>query len=345
MARRLIVALFAVAVAALLPGAIAVARADTVADFYRGKTINLYIGTTPGGGYDLYARLVARFMGAHIPGKPAIVPRSMPGAGTRTAAGYVYNVVAKDGLSLNASEQALALEQALGDETMQFDTAKFNWIGSPDSDNKVVVTWHTSGIASVEDAKGRDIPMGATSDTTSSQYMLAMNALIGTRFKVIYGYPGGNEINLAMEKGEVAGRGSSSWATWKARPDVIRDRKLNVLVQIGLSKGADLPQVPLLMELAGNDEDRAILKLLSAPSAIGHPLVTSPGVPAERVAALREAFDATMKDPAFLDEARRARFEIDPVSGAGLEKIAAEILSSPKPIRDRLGSIILVRKR
>ena len=321
------------------------ALADPVEDFYRGKTVNLYIGTTPGGGYDIYARLVARFMGAHIPGKPLIVPRSMPGAGTRTAAGYVYNVAAKDGLSLNASEQALALEQALGDETMQFDMSQVNWIGSPDSDNKVVVTWHTSGIATVDDAKAHEVPMGATSDTTSSQYLRAMNALAGTRFKIIHGYPGGNEINLAMEKGEVAGRGSSSWATWKARPNLVSERTINVLVQIGLTKSADLPLVPLLMDLAANDEDRAILKLLSAPSAIGHPLTTSPGVPADRVKALRDAFDATMKDSAFLDEARRAKLEIDPVGGIGLARIAAEILSSPKPIRDKLASIILVRKR
>jgi tripartite-type tricarboxylate transporter receptor subunit TctC len=284
-------------------------------------------------------------MGAHIPGKPTIVPRSMPGAGTRTAAGYVYNVVAKDGLSLNASEQALTLEQALGDETMQFDTTQFNWIGSPDSDNKVVVTWHTSGVATVEDARAREVAMGATSDTTSSQYLRAMNALAGTRFKIIHGYPGGNEINLAMEKGEVAGRGSSSWATWKARPDTLRDGNVNVLVQIGLSKSADLAQVPLLTDLAASDEDRAVLRLLSAPSAIGHPLTTSPGVPAERVKALRDAFDATLKDPAFLQEARRAKLEIDPTPGVELARIAAEILSSPKPIRDKLASIVVVRRR
>src|SRR5262245_10587462 len=159
--RRLGAGALAAAAAIALSGT---ALADPVADFYRGKSINLYIGTTAGGGYDIYARLVARFMGGHIPGKPMIVPRSMPGAGTRNAAGYVYNVVPKDGLSLNASEQALALEQALGDETMAFDMAQVNWIGSPDSDNKVVVTWHTSGIATIEDAKAQEVVMGATSD-------------------------------------------------------------------------------------------------------------------------------------------------------------------------------------
>ena len=320
-------------------------QADPIEDFYRGKTINLYIGTTPGGGYDLYARFVARFMGAHIPGNPLILPRNMPGAGSRTAAGYVYTVAAKDGLSMGASEQALALEQALGDQTMQFDTSKFNWIGSPDSDNKVVTTWFTSGVKTIEDAKHQDVLMGASSDTTSSQYLNAMNALVGTRFKIIRGYPGGNEINLAMEKGEVAGRGSASWATWKAKPDVLRDHKINVLVQVGFSKAPDLPEVPLLLELAGNSDDNTILRLLSAPSAIGHPLFTSPGVPIERVNALRVAFEATMKDPEFLDEAKRIRLEVNPMSGKGLQGIVADILSAPQPVKDRLASIILDRRR
>jgi tripartite-type tricarboxylate transporter receptor subunit TctC len=321
------------------------ARADPVEDFYKGKTISLYIGTTAGGGYDVYARIVARFLGAHIPGKPVIVPRNMPGAGSRTAAGYVANVVAPDGLSLEASEQALTLEQALGDGAMQFDMAKFNWIGSPNADNKTVTTWQTSGVKTIEEAKTRDVVMGATSDTTSTQYLRAMNALIGTRFKIIHGYPGGNEVNLAMEKGEVDGRGSASWALWKSKPDLLRDHKLNVLVQIGFNKAPELPDVPLLMDLAGNPDDHAVLRLLSAPSAIGHPIVTSPGVPMERVKALREAFEATMKDPAFIEEAKRAKLDIDPVLGGALAKIAADILSSPQPIKDRLASIIIVKER
>jgi tripartite-type tricarboxylate transporter receptor subunit TctC len=340
--RRQLVALHAVLVVVIATPV----HADPVEDFYRGKTISLYIGTTAGGGYDLYARFVARFMGAHIPGNPAIVPRNMPGAGSRTAAGYVYTVAAKDGLSLGAAEQAQALEQALGDQTIQFDTSKFNWIGSPNSDNKVVTTWFTSGVRTIEDAKRQDVLMGAsTSDTTSTQYINAMNALVGTRFKIIRGYPGGNEINLAMEKGEVAGRGSASWATWKAKPDVLRDQKINVLVQIGFTRAPELPDVPLLMELAANSDDHAVLRLLSAPSAIGHPIFTSPGTPIERVNALRAAFDATMKDPQFLDEAKRSKLEVSPVSGKTLSEIVTDILSAPEPIKDRLGSIILDAKR
>jgi tripartite-type tricarboxylate transporter receptor subunit TctC len=336
---------FSLALVATLATAIYPAAADPVEDFYKGKTISLYIGTTAGGGYDVYARFVARFLGAHIPGKPVIVPRNMPGAGSRTAAGYVANVAPPDGLSLEASEQALTLEQALGDGAIQFDMAKFNWIGSPNADNKTVTTWHTSGVKTIEEAKARDVVMGATSDTTSTQYLRAMNALIGTRFKIIHGYPGGNEVNLAMENGEVDGRGSASWALWKSKPDLLRDHKLNVLVQIGFNKAPELPEVPLLMDLAANPDDHAVLRLLSAPSAIGHPLVTSPGVPMERVKALRDAFEATMKDPAFLNEAKRSKLDIDPVSGDALSRIAAGILSSPQPIKDRLASIIQVKER
>jgi tripartite-type tricarboxylate transporter receptor subunit TctC len=319
-------------------------RAGAVEDFYSGKTVNLYIGAPSGGGYDIYARLVARHLGAHIPGKPLVVSRNMPGAGGRTSAGHVYNVAAADGLSLNASEQALALEQAIGDHKIPVDMSKFNWIGSPNSDNKVVTTWYTSGVRTIEDAKRQEVVMGATSNTTSAQYLKAMNAFIGTRFKIVYGYPGGNEVNLAVEKGEVAGRGSASWAIWKARPDVLRDHKLNVLVQVGFSKAPELPEVPLLMDLATNGEDRVILQLLSAPSAIGHPIVTSPEVPKERVDALRAAFDATMRDPAFLAEAKQARLDISPTSGAQLATMVGEILSAPRPARDRLGSIILGNK-
>ncbi|HWG05841.1 MAG TPA: tripartite tricarboxylate transporter substrate-binding protein [Beijerinckiaceae bacterium] len=321
----------------------AAANADSVEDFYRGKTVNFEIGDAPGGGYDIYAHFVARFLGAHIPGNPVVVARNMPGAGSRTAAGYVYKVAAPDGLTIGASEEALPLEQAVGDETIPFDTAKLNWIGSPDSDNKVVVTWFTSGVKTIEDAKNREVQMGASADTTSSQYMNAMNALIGTRFKIVYGYPGGGDINLAMERGEVAGRGSSSWATWKAKPEVLRDHKINVLVQIGFDKASGLEDVPLLIDLGGNADDREIFKLLSAPTAIGHPIFTSPGVPPERVNALRDAFDATMRDPAFIDEARKLKLDVQPTQGQKLQQIVADILSAPKPIRDRLAPIIITR--
>ena len=192
------------------------ASQQSVEDFYRGKKIDLIIGYSPGGTYDLYARLVARYLGNYIPGKPLIVPRNMPGAGSRTAATWVYNVAPKDGTVLATADQSLSLQQAAGDKRINFDTTKFIYIGNPNVENNTTATWHTSGIKTIDDAKSREVTMGATGGSTSSQYPKAMNALLGTSFKIILGYPGGNDINLAMERGEVEGRGSNSWASWKA---------------------------------------------------------------------------------------------------------------------------------
>jgi tripartite-type tricarboxylate transporter receptor subunit TctC len=229
----------------------------------------------------------------------------------------------------------------MGDKTLGFDTTKLIYIGNANVDNNTTVAWYTSGIKTIDDAKKRQVVVGATGGSTSSQYPKAMNALLGTKFKIIIGYPGGNDINLALEKGEVDVRGSNAWAAWKAtRPDWLRDKKINILVQIGLTKAPDLPDVPLLMELATNDEDRAVLKLLSASSTIGRPFFTSPGVPAERVKALRGAFDAMVKDPVFLAEAQKEGFDINPLSGEELQKIVEDIVATPKPIADRLLQII-----
>ena len=318
------------------------AHADAIEDFYRGKTIRMYINSTPGAGYDVYARLVGRHMGNHIPGKPTIVAQNMPGAGGRAAAGYIYNIAAKDGLSLAALNRSVALAQAMEDPGIMFDNAKLNWIGSPEFDNSTLATWHTSGVRTIEEAKVKEITVGTTGDGNSSIYPRAMNLVLGTKFKIIRGYPGGNEVNLAMESGEVGGRGDNVWGSWKsARPEWLSERKINILVQIGLKKVPDLPDVPLLLDLATNPDDHALLELLSAPPALGHPIVISPDVPAERVAALRAAFDAAMNDPALRDEAARIKRDINPVSGVELAKIVGDILATPKRVRDRLASMML----
>ena len=330
-------AAFAILLAAW-PGA---ASGQSVADFYRGKKIDLIIGYSSGGTYDLYARLVARHLGRHIPGNPLIVPRNMPGAGSRTAVTWVANIAPRDGTVLATADQSLSLQQAAGDQRIKFDTTKLIYIGNPNVENNTTVTWHASGIKTIEDAKRREVTMGATGGSTSSQYPKAMNALLGTKFKIILGYPGGNDINLAMERGEVDGRGSNSWASWKAtRPHWLAEKKINILVQIGLKKAPDLPDVPLLMELGTNAEDRALLRLLSASTEIGRPIFTTPGVPAERVAALRAAFDAMLRDKAFLDEAKRLNFDIDAVSGEAMQKLVAEIVGMPKAQGERLKQII-----
>jgi tripartite-type tricarboxylate transporter receptor subunit TctC len=314
--------------------------AQSVEGFYRGKKIDLIIGYSSGGTYDLYARLVARHLGNYIPGNPTIVPRNMPGAASRTAAAFVYNIAPKDGTVLATADQSLAVQQAMG-EKRNFDTTKFIYIGNPNSENNTTVTWHTSGVKTIEDAKRRQISIGATGSGTSAHYPKAMNALLGTKFKIIVGYPGGNDINLAMERGEVDGRGSNSWMSWKAtRADWLTEKKINILVQVGLSKAPDLPDVPLLTDLAANEEDRAVLTLLSASAAVGRPIFTTPEVPPDRVKALRDAFDRMVKDPAFIEQARKEHLEIEPVSGENLQKIVADIVKTPQPIAERLQKII-----
>ena len=332
------IAMLAASMLVLAPSAL---RADPVADFYKGKNITLYIGYTIGGGYDTYARLVGRHIGKHIPGNPTIVPKNTPGAGGRIAAAYVYNVAPKDGTALCTSDQSLALQQAFGDKGIKFDTTKFLYIGNPNAGNNVVTLWHTTGVKTVEDAKKKATILGATGRNTSAYYPMVMNALLGTQFRVLIGYRGGSHINLAMEKREVDGRGSNNWASWKStKRDWLRDKKINIIAQVGPKKEADLPNVPLLTDLAKNDEDRKVMALLSAPVAIGRPLFTTPNVPADRVKALREAFDKTMKDPAFVAEAKKIDLEIDPVSGAEMQKIVADIVATPKETVNKLFKII-----
>lgn len=317
------------------------AAAQTPEQFYENRKMDMVIGYSPGGTYDLYARLVARNLSNYIPGSPNIVPRNMPGGGSRTAVAWLVNVAPKDGSVLMTADQSLAIAQALGDPQVRVDVRQLNYIGNPARENNTTAAWHTSGIKTIQDAMEQEVTVGATGGSTSSQYPKAMNALVGTKFKIILGYPGGNDINLALERGEVAVRGSNSWGAWKAtRPDWLRDKKINILVQIGLAKADDLPDVPLLMDLAKNDEDRAVLRLLSSPTAIGRPVFTNPGVPEERVKFLRAAFDKMVKDPAFLAAAKKENFEIDPVSGEEMQKIVEEIVSAPEPVRKKLGEII-----
>jgi tripartite-type tricarboxylate transporter receptor subunit TctC len=313
----------------------------SVADFYKGKTIDLIIGYSPGATYDLYARLIARHLGDHIPGHPKIIPRNMPGGGSHIAVNYVSKIGPKDGTVIGTADQALPVEQAMGDKRLVVDVDKLNWIGNPIASNNTTVAWAASGIQTIDDVRKQKVAVGATGGSTSSQYPMVMNALLGTKFDVVLGYPGANDINLAMERGEVSAKGSDSWAAWKAtRPRWLTDHKINVLVQIGLTKNPEIGAVPLMMDLAKNDSDRAVLKLLSTSVVIGRPLFTAPGVPLERVAALRQAFDETMKDPALIAEAKSANMDLAPVSGERLQALVAETVATPKEISSRLVDII-----
>ncbi|SDG27661.1 Bug family tripartite tricarboxylate transporter substrate binding protein [Pelagibacterium luteolum] len=330
---------FGVLPAALLAGAPVMAQ-GSVEEFYAGKTIDMIIGYSPGGGYDQYARLVARHLGNYIPGNPEIVPRNMPGASSRLAAGYIYNVAPQDGTVLGTADQSLAVAQAMGDEALELDASGFGYIGSPAMENNVLITWHESGVETVDDAKETAIPIGATGGSTSSQYPTIMNELLGTRFEIITGYPGGNDINFAMESGEVSGRGSVNWASVKPL-GWYEEGLINVLVQIGLQSEADLTDVPLLYELTENEEDEQLLRLLSAPTAIGRPIFTTPNVPEERLQALRDAFDEMVADPAFIEAAANEGLGVIPVSGEQLQATVDEILATSPEVAARLGEFIV----
>jgi tripartite-type tricarboxylate transporter receptor subunit TctC len=308
-------------------------RADPVADFYHGKTVSLTIGTSTGNDYDFRSRLLARHLGRHIPGEPTIIPQNMPGVGGVKAANYLASIAPRDGSALHMIMSNMMSSQAIGAQGVQFDTRKFFWIGNTTSTPNVTVSWHTSGVTSIDQVKTKQLIVGAPGGTAGVIYVTAMNGLIGTKFKLVTGYPGGNEVNLAMERGEIDGRASNSWAAWKStHPDWIADKKIIVLVQIGLKRAPDLADVPLLFELAGNSIDRQVLTFLSADTAISRALVAAPDTPPERLAALRRAFDATMKDPEFLAEAEKSQMDIVPMTGGESQKIADSIVNTPPEI-------------
>jgi tripartite-type tricarboxylate transporter receptor subunit TctC len=324
-----------VAAAALALGMPAPASADEIADFYRGKRINLVIGYGTGGGYDLYARMLGRFLSEHIPGKPLIVAQNMPGAGSRGAANWLYNVAPRDGTVIATLSQTTPTDQALGQAGVQFDVRKFNWIGNMVVVNNLLFVSAKSGVATLEQAKMKALAIGATGASSPSVlYPQVSNNLLGTRFRIVTGYPSGGDINIAVERGEVDGRGSDSWASLKStRPDWLRDHTVNILFQVGTKREADLPDVPLWSELGQTGEQRTVLDILSGDVAVGRPILTAPGVAPERVQALRRAFDATLADPAFAAAAREAHMDFNPIGGEELQDVVGRIAgASPQAI-------------
>jgi tripartite-type tricarboxylate transporter receptor subunit TctC len=269
----------------------------------------------------------------------------MPGAGSRRAANWLYNAAPRDGTVIASLGQNTPADQALGAQGIQFDVRRFNWIGNMMVGNNTLAVWHTTNVRTIAAATGREIAIGATgANSTSVVYPQVANTMLGTKFKIIAGYRGGGDINLAMERGEVQGRGSNAWASWKSiKPDWVREAKINILFQIGLKREPDLPDVPLLAELAGSDDQRAVLQLISGEVAMGRPIVAPPGVPEARIAALRKAFDDTVADPRFVAEAAQRQMDLSPVGGPELQQIAAGIVgASPRTI-ERMKDAIAVR--
>jgi tripartite-type tricarboxylate transporter receptor subunit TctC len=316
--------------------------AQSVADFYRGKTITMAVGTSPGGDYDLRMRMVGRHIGRHIPGNPTVIATNMPGAGQMLVANWLANVAPKDGTSIVALSQNMAVNQATGASGVKYDVRQFNWIGNTTDTPNVINSWHTAGIKTIQDVMQRELVVGATGIASGSYlYPYALNQLVGTKFKIVTGYPGGNDVNLAMERGEVGGRGSNSWASWKStRPQWLAEKKIIILVQVGVKRNPDLADIPTMQDLAKNENDRQVLAFISADTAISRPLVTNNGMPADRVEALRRAFDATMKDPAFLAEAENSKTDINPMTGEEAQKIAEATISTPADVLARANALI-----
>jgi tripartite-type tricarboxylate transporter receptor subunit TctC len=294
-------------------------------DFYRGKRIELYVGSDVGGAYDGYARLLARHIGKHLPGNPGAIVKNMPGAGGMRLANYMYTLARPDGTEIAILNQGAAMSQALNESGVQYDARRMNWIGSTHSTVNVAFAWHTAPVKTIQDAQKQELIVGTTgAGSATSFYPELMNQFLGTKFKVIGGYKGNNDMMVAIERGEVNGRGAYNWANLRDQTDWVRDKKVNILVQMGAERAPDLPDVPLMHELAKNDADREVLEFVSLSPALGRPFVAPPGVPAERVDALRAAFHAAITDPDFLAEATKQRLEIEEVSG----KEVAEIIRS-----------------
>jgi tripartite-type tricarboxylate transporter receptor subunit TctC len=314
--------------------------AGNVADFYRGRIVNMEIGYSPGGGYDLYARTVARFLGKHIPGNPTIVPKNMEGAGSLRLANWLYSAAPKDGTEIGTIGRGIAFDPLLGNPGAEFDPLKLTWLGSANNEVSVCVSWYTSGITKFEDLYSKPMtdskPMtvggtGGGSDTDVFPHVL--NGVLGTKMKIVSGYPGGNNISLAMERGEVQGRCGWSWSSVVAtHSDWIRQHKINVLAQLSLSKHPDLPNVPLIMDLAKTAEQKQILKVIFARQVMGRPYLAPPDLPSDRARALQQAFMDTMKDADFLAEAKQEKLEINPVPGAEVEQVLKDAYQTPKAV-------------
>jgi len=304
------------------------ALADDVGDFYAGKQIRLIVATPPGGPYDSYARLLARHLGKHIAGSPAIVVENMAGATGMRAAKYLYDIAPQDGTVLGNLHNMIALIQALGQSTVKLDPAAFNWIGNMTREVGDVIVSTKSPVKTIDDARRVEITMGGAGPMSlGAIYPRVMNRVLGTKFRLITGYDGANGVAHALEEGEVQGDAGDTWfAGWGRTYDWYKAGKIRVIVQIG-TRSPDLPGVPLLPELARNDGERQLLELFSTPYVIGKPTAVGPKVPAARVAALRKAYAATMGDPDFLADAKRLGITITPVTGPELTGVIKHLMT------------------
>jgi tripartite-type tricarboxylate transporter receptor subunit TctC len=321
----------------------AAAPADAVADFYKGRTVTIIVGYSAGGGYDLYARAIGRHIGKHIPGQPTVVVQNMPGAGSVAAANYIYGVAAKDGTVFGTFSRGIPMEPLIGTANVRYEATKFTWIGSASNEVSVCALSPKSPVKSFDDALKTPFTVaGEASGSDPDTYAKLFANLFGAKLKLVTGYPGGNDMTLAVERGEVDGRCGWSWGSIKAtRPDWITgDQKLSILLQLGVERSPELPDVPSAYEKAADQRQKEIVKLIVSRQIMARPFAAPPGIPEDRKQALRKAFDATMKDPEFLKEAKTMALEIEPVSGAEVDKLIAELYAAPKEVVEQARAVI-----
>jgi tripartite-type tricarboxylate transporter receptor subunit TctC len=311
-------------------------HAQPVADFYRGKTVSIYVGFPPAGGYDIYARIMAPFFSRHIPGNPTVTVRNMEGGSGVRAASYMTSVTPQDGTSLGLFLDTTTIGKLLGGPG-DFDPIKLQWIGRMASTDSVAMVWHTAPAQTVEEAKRTEIALAVTQPGTSTSLIAAaLNDLVGTRFRLVRGYQGSPGMALAMERGEVHAMGGMSWDAVKTtKQEWLKENKARVLYTFGMHRLADLPDAPSLVELAIDDQSRTILSLIGGGAEVGRSLVAEPGAPAERVAALRQAFMETMKDPAFLADMKKRNLVVEPLSGDDVQKLIAAAVATPPALLER----------
>jgi tripartite-type tricarboxylate transporter receptor subunit TctC len=327
--------------AAVFASAAQTVSAQPADPIFKGKVINLYIGFAGGGTYDYYARLVARFIGKHIPGNPTVVAQTMQGAGSFQLANFLFAQAPKDGTAMGIITQTVAIEEALHSPGVRYKAAEFTWIGRATAILEVAMTGKTAKAKTIEGARQFDTPVAGTGAGSPSEgYPKLMNALAGTKFRVISGYPGSTQGMMAMEAGEVDG-GFTSWNTLKrTKQDWLRDKFINILYQCALERHPDLADIPTDVELGRTEEDRKILTFYTSSAAVGRSIVAPPGVPPDRLNTLRRAFDATIKDPEFLADIERAQQEFQPASGEELQKLIEATASVPREIVDRTEAIL-----
>jgi tripartite-type tricarboxylate transporter receptor subunit TctC len=310
------------------------AHSQSVEDFYKGKTITLAIGFDTGGGYDIYARMLARHMGKHIPGKPTIVPQNMPGAGSMRAALWVYSAAPKDGTAFGTFGRQMGIAPLLSPATAQYDATKFTWLGSITNEVSTCISWHTSPVKTWNDVMEKEITFGGDGPGADTDvFPLLYRNVFDAKIKLVSGYHGSTPIILAMERGEVDGLCGYSWSTIKSKNQAwLRDKKINILIQAALRKEPEIAEVPLALDLAKTEEQRQILKLFLTTQEIARPYAAPPGIPADRATALTAAFDATMTDPEFLAEAKKVSLDVNPLSGRTVTDLLVELYATPKPV-------------